>query len=159
MLDGRIGGTAPYGWLGQHTTLEQHLGNTVKHRLGGSGLDAQAMADLATYLRALPGPNVSRGLPSAIVAAGRALFHRSDVGCGDCHEEDGGVDGVQYAVAGRVPTDTPSLRFVAGTAPFFHDGKFASLDDLLVHTPGVMGQSVALDPDDRAALVAFLETL
>lgn len=159
MLDGRIAGTAPYGWLGQHETLEQHLHNTIEHRLGGKGLDADAFAALAEYVKALPGPPVERAPLDASATRGRDLFRRSDVGCADCHYEDGGVDGIQYALTGETATDTPSLRFLAGGAPYFHDGRFGSLDAVLEHTAGKMGQSTPLDGSERADLVAYLSTL
>ena len=69
---------------------------------------------------------------------------------------------------------TPSLRNVAVTAPYMHDGRFAKLEEVVhfyatdVRTdavtldahmePWVKGQ-VFLTEDDRTALVAFLHTL
>ena len=68
---------------------------------------------------------------------------------------------------------TPSLRNVALTAPYMHDGRFATLEEAVAHyTDGVKATS-RLDPnlakhpagrlpltaEDRAALVAFLCTL
>ena len=55
--------------------------------------------------------------------------------------------------------DTPSLRFIGGTAPYFHDGRYKTLDDLLLAPDHVMGDSTRLSRQDRAALVAYLETL
>jgi cytochrome c peroxidase len=55
--------------------------------------------------------------------------------------------------------DTPSLRFVAGTAPYFHDGRYKTLDDVLTAPDHAMGESTRLTRRDRAALVAYLETL
>jgi cytochrome c peroxidase len=159
MLDGRIASTAPYGWIGQHATLEQHLESTVQHRLRGEGLDAEALARLVAHVRALPGPPVRHDVLGEAEARGRQLYHRADVGCGDCHDDDGGVDGLQYSLAGAVATDTPSLRHVAGGAPYFHDGRFATLDAVLTHTAGSMGQSAALTGSERADLVAYLQTL
>ena len=48
---------------------------------------------------------------------------------------------------------TPSLRNVARTAPYGHDGALATLRDVFaVHAPGV-------SPDDQSALVAFMQSL
>ena len=55
--------------------------------------------------------------------------------------------------------DTPSLRYVAGTAPYFHDGRYKTLDDVLTAPDHAMGQSTRMSRQDRAALVAYLETL
>jgi cytochrome c peroxidase len=52
----------------------------------------------------------------------------------------------------------PSLRNVALTAPYFHDGSAATLDDAVkIMARYQLGRDV--DADDRAALVAFLRTL
>ena len=52
----------------------------------------------------------------------------------------------------------PSLRNVTRTAPYFHDGSVAKLDDAIVlmarHQLGIM-----LSEDDRRAIIAFLGSL
>lgn len=67
----------------------------------------------------------------------------------------------------------PSLRNIALTAPYMHDGRFATLDEVIDHYNGPMHRSATLDPnlakhpeaglglsaEDKAALVAFLKTL
>ena len=68
---------------------------------------------------------------------------------------------------------TPSLRNVAVTAPYMHDGRFSTLDEVVAHYNAGVERSPTLDPNlakhpkaglglgaqDRAALVAFLKTL
>jgi len=63
---------------------------------------------------------------------------------------------------------TPSLRDVARTAPYMHDGSLATLSDVVWHYTeaqgtGGLGQSelapLTLDPQDRDDLVAFLQSL
>jgi cytochrome c peroxidase len=54
--------------------------------------------------------------------------------------------------------DTPSLRFVGGTGPYFHDGRFETLEALLKQSDGTMGHTKGLSQDDIRALVAYLET-
>jgi cytochrome c peroxidase len=67
----------------------------------------------------------------------------------------------------------PSLRNVAVTAPYMHDGRFRTLDEVVEHYCTGMKRSATLDPnlakhpdggvplsaDDKRALVAFLKTL
>jgi cytochrome c peroxidase len=67
----------------------------------------------------------------------------------------------------------PSLRNVAITAPYMHDGRFRTLDEAVEHYCTGMKRSATLDPnlakhpdggvplsaDDKRALVAFLKTL
>ena len=68
---------------------------------------------------------------------------------------------------------TPSLRNVALTAPYMHDGRFVSLEEVVEHYTTGMQRSATLDPNlakhpdggirlskaDKSALVAFLRTL
>ena len=67
----------------------------------------------------------------------------------------------------------PSLRNVAITAPYMHDGRFRTLDEVVEHYCTGMKRSATLDPNlakhpdggvplsayDKKALVAFLKTL
>ena len=67
----------------------------------------------------------------------------------------------------------PSLRNVAVTAPYMHDGRFRMLEEVVEHYCTGMKRSATLDPnlakhpdggvplgaDDKRALVAFLKTL
>ena len=68
---------------------------------------------------------------------------------------------------------TPSLRNVALTAPYMHDGRFATLEEVLDHYSEGVERTATLDPnlakhpdgglglsnEDKAALIAFLRTL
>ena len=68
---------------------------------------------------------------------------------------------------------TPSLRNVAVTAPYMHDGRFATLEAVVAHyTEEILpsptldanlakhaGRKILLSAADKAALVAFLKTL
>jgi cytochrome c peroxidase len=54
---------------------------------------------------------------------------------------------------------TPSLLHVGGTAPYFHDGREATLEGLIDHNDNRMGRTNQLSPSDKAALVAFLKAL
>ena len=68
-------------------------------------------------------------------------------------------DGNRHAVGSGPKLDTPSLRFVAGTAPYFHDGRYATLAELLEHSQGKMGWGKDMSQRDLSALEAFLLTL
>ncbi len=68
---------------------------------------------------------------------------------------------------------TPSLRNIALTAPYMHDGRFTTLEEVLDHySEGVQRTrtldpnlakhpdgGLGLSPDDKVALIAFLKTL
>jgi cytochrome c peroxidase len=121
---------------------------------------------------------------------GKALFLRN---CGNCHMKDGnehffvptpantGLRGAEPSADGGVGDVTlrasdlgsfksPSLRNVAVTAPYGHDGRFATLDALIDHysdnaiSDPNLGYITAVGPlrftaSEKAALVAFLDTL
>ncbi|MFN0079040.1 MAG: MbnP family protein [Prosthecobacter sp.] len=68
---------------------------------------------------------------------------------------------------------TPSLRNIARTAPYMHDGRFATLEEVVEHYNSGVRRSATLDPNlakhpetgmqltaqEKADLVAFLKTL
>jgi cytochrome c peroxidase len=67
----------------------------------------------------------------------------------------------------------PSLRNIALTAPYMHDGRFATLEEVIAHYDHGIQRSTTLDPniakhpeaglglsaEDQRALIAFLKTL
>lgn len=171
MLAGRIAGTAPFSWLGAHESLQVHLTNTFQ-RLGGTGLPqgtGMEMDALIAYLHEMPAPSMSGALSdaeeSALAARGQRIFHAADTRCAGCHvggrQTDTRVHDIGTKVRGDTEEsfDTPSLAFVGGTAPYFHDGRFPTLMDLLMTTESKMGHSMHLSHADARALSAYLETL
>ncbi|MCC6646603.1 MAG: c-type cytochrome [Polyangiaceae bacterium] len=166
MLAGRLEGTGPFSWSGAHPTLEDHVAHTTQ-RLGGTGLpNAQTQALLA-YVKQLPAPRVGEHddtVKRARVARGRELFFDAETACATCHTGAQTTDGARHDVgtrtsAERVDLETPSLRFVGATAPYFHDGRYATLLDVLEAPDSKMGHTTHLSRADRLALVAYLETL
>jgi len=87
--------------------------------------------------------------------------------------EDLGRYGATKKASDRWKFSTPSLRNVGLTAPYMHDGRFASLEEVVAHYSGPMHQSETLDPNlakhpkgglqlsakDQASLVSFLKIL
>ena len=69
--------------------------------------------------------------------------------------------GVCGGLAERFEVDPIWIRlaFVGLTAPYFHDGRWKSLDDLVEGCDGVMGHTKHLSSSDKQALVAYLRTL
>ncbi len=55
--------------------------------------------------------------------------------------------------------DTPSLKYVALSAPYFHDGASATLEELIANNHDRMGTTSQLSDLERRALVAYLQTL
>jgi cytochrome c peroxidase len=55
--------------------------------------------------------------------------------------------------------DTPSLRGLADSAPYLHDGSAATIKDVLELTRGRMGDITSLSAEDEDALVEYLRSL
>jgi cytochrome c peroxidase len=125
------------------------------------------------------------GALSGEAKRGMALFFSSRVGCARCHsgfnfsgnwrDASGATGRASFANNGasvgavRVPT----LRNVALTAPYMHDGRFATLAAVLEHYSAIGARAhatrgthydprlprSALTDSERAELIAFLESL
>lgn len=112
------------------------------------------------------------------VAATSALFtdhafHNTGIGflrmAGGSIPSDRGREEVTQSPADRFKYKTPSLRNVARTAPYMHDGSLPTLAEVVAHYDrGGTRDDPNLDPvlvplqlmsEERAALVAFLESL
>lgn len=170
MLAGRLAGTAPYGWNGARSSVKAHVKGTLK-RLGGTGLPDADMNALIAYCMSMKPPpraalTAAAPRDEARVAEGRDLFESESAGCSSCHIQDGTfTDGNRHDVRSRAKGDphktfdTPSLRFVASTAPYFHDGRYPTLRALLLGSDGRMGHTRQLSDDELTALQAYLETL
>jgi cytochrome c peroxidase len=52
-----------------------------------------------------------------------------------------------------------TLRFVSGSAPYFHDGRYKDLRTLLTKSDGKMGHTKQLSPSDLSDLETYLESL
>jgi cytochrome c peroxidase len=160
MLAGRVADSAPYDWNGANATIVSHIAQTTKN-LHGRGLAETDRAALATYLTSLRGPDRESAKEDDHVARGRTIFESSEAQCSSCHPKESAYADHQTHVLSRgsAAFDTPSLRFVGGTAPYFHDGRYATLDELVEKCDGAMGQTKQLSADQKADLVAFLRTL
>lgn len=159
MLAGRLEASGPFGWEGDTKTVGDHLTHTFQ-RLAGRGLAGKELDALVRYAVAMPAPPRSEPKLDAVASRGRELFESQEVGCAVCHTQGGvGTDGSRHDVGSGAPLDTPTLRFIAGTAPYFHDGRYATLGDLLRATQGKMGWASGMTDADFDAIEAYLKTL
>jgi mono/diheme cytochrome c family protein len=173
MLAARLDDTGPYSWNGVHSTVEIHLKDTIQ-RLRGTGLRESEVHAIAQYIKVMDSPKQKQSYTptqAQQIQSGKELFFSADTACATCHQPDKGyTDGIAHDVGSvsvlRNPNDpkekmldTPSLKFIRGTAPFFHDGRYSSLQDMLDSPEHAMGYSMNLTREQRVALAAFLETL
>ena len=161
----------------------------------GDGLNEKNLGlALADYQRSLLSANAPfdrwyyGGDADAMSDTAKAgFFVFSAVGCGDCHRfghefahftddelhrtgivgADTGLEAVTGKPADRFRFRTPTLRNVALTPPYMHDGSLATLPDVVTFYNtggGTIDGNPALAPlglsgEDQQALVAFLESL
>ncbi|MCS7166143.1 MAG: hypothetical protein RMI91_12645 [Gemmatales bacterium] len=157
--------TAPYGWLGTSPTLADRILGTLRsmHRYEPS---AEELTALVAYVSTLPPAPVAEVAPSERMAyeRGRALFH-TKAGCATCHPPPTYQDGLAHDVGtGKGQErrfDTPSLRGLRFSAPYLHDGRAATLEEVFTKHNGQRrhGQVHLLTPEELADLLLFLRTL
>jgi cytochrome c peroxidase len=145
---------------------------------------AQFQGSIVSYRSKYDQYLLGKAVLSANETKGLALFNAH---CASCHSgvlltdfsfRNNGLD-TAFADEGRAritlnPSDlgkfkVPSLRNVALTNPYMHDGRFATLAQVLDHYSEGIQQSPTLDPllaagiplsdDEKNALLAFLNTL
>lgn len=155
---------APFGWLGDKKTLPSHFKRTIE-RLSGTGLKDAERDAIFAYVNHLSAPKTHKNADETRIAKGKTLFESSEAGCSSCHLGETTTDGARHDVhsAQEFEADrrfeTPSLRFIAQSAPYFHDGRYATLLEMINGCDGRMGTTKHLLEDDKASLVAYLETL
>lgn len=181
VLAGRLQGTGPFNWKGTHTQLKSNMQDTVQRMLG-SGLTDAELTSLEQFLLTLPAPpNPNVAASGALTVAqerGKAVFYSAKAACGSCHLGGTGTDGKLYDVGIATKGEdllqmsrslgqdwrrfnTPSLAGLYGSAPYFHNGSAATLEDVLAMTSdlGLMGDTSDLTPEQRQDLMAYLLTL
>jgi len=163
--------TAPYNWSG---TWDELADAEVKIRdlQAGTGLiESESVTPplgdphaglsldldvLATYLSTLDGPANPYQPDPILVERGAAVFARQ--GCAKCHVGAIGTDNRPYDVGTGGTFDTPSLRWVWASAPYFHDGSATTLREVFL-LPGVHQLIREVSMEDIDALLAYLRTL
>jgi DNA-binding beta-propeller fold protein YncE/mono/diheme cytochrome c family protein len=166
MLAGRVTKAKSFSWNGTTKTLRDHLGNTFD-RLEGTGLRGVELEGLVAYLSAIraPVPEQDARPSDPKVLRGAQVFASSETACASCHNGPTFSDGQVHDVKSKAAGDrgdsfrTPSLHFIGGTGPYFHDGRYKSLHDLLRDVDGKMGHTKQLSDKDLDALEAYLRTL
>jgi len=141
------------GILGSHMTVPEPV-------------DVDAVLAYLVSLRPEPSPYLENGKLSASAARGKALFE-GKAACATCHPAPYYTDKKMHNIGTPSPSepdgryDTPTLVEGYRTAPYLHDGRAATLKDVLtVHDPkGSHGKAKGLKPQELDDLVQFLLSL
>jgi YVTN family beta-propeller protein len=168
LLRGGIQQTAPFRWSGHEQTLEQFAQDEVTGLLKGQPRAELELKSLAYYLAGLRlPPNPHRNADGSFTlraAAGRALF-LGKAGCAGCHAGTMAGGTGKKAWVGTLPEerllDVPHLVGVSFSAPYLHDGRAATLEDIFRrHNPaGHHGNAAQLTDAELEAVLEYVREL
>lgn len=127
--------------------------------------DALAIDAYLKSMKPVPSPFLEGGAMSATALRGKEIF--SQAGCAACHPEPLYTDlklhelGFARGMDEGKSVDTPTLVEIWRTAPYLHDGRAATLRDMLtVHNPDNRhGNTSGLDEQALEELIAYLLSL
>ncbi len=146
-------------------TAEAAVRSGIKHILMSERPEAEAAA-IDAWLKSLaplPSPLLVQGRLSPAAERGRRLFHSDRAGCAKCHPAPLYTDLTAHDVGSRAESDerasfdTPTLVEVWRTAPYLHDGRYTTIEQLL--REGKHGRVEKLSDTDIADLVQFVLSL
>ena len=132
--------TGPWAWNGSKTSLAQQIKTSLiismQTQLTSDNLP---IAPLAAYLQTLQPPPSANTAMDRVPSKGQLeLAEQAFVasGCQSCHSGDTFTSDGRYDVgifdeSGETLFNPPSLRGVSQRAPYFHDGRAATLTDVL----------------------------
>ncbi len=172
--------TAPYGYGAETASLTEAVDHHAVASFGGAPLPRAQLTALVRYVQDLdflPNANLdAHGRISArageAARRGEAYFDRpraqlAGMSCASCHPassmfRDGRTHRVgsgPSAQAGALDDafDTPTLLGTAETAPYFHDGRFATLSDVVSFFDQSYG--LGLPADEKRDLTAYVEAV
>ncbi|MBN2470715.1 MAG: hypothetical protein JXN59_08335, partial [Anaerolineae bacterium] len=163
--------TPPYGWHAGYDELADFnvFFQRVMHGTGliedfpnpplgepNSGLSPDLDA-LVAYMNTFRGPGVNAlRVPPDEVLAGEAIWMAQ--GCEECHTPPLYTDGQTHDL-GLGEINTPSLRWLWDTAPYYHDGRAATLFDVFRVDEGPHALVGHLKLAEIDALIRYLESL
>jgi di-heme cytochrome c peroxidase len=159
---------APYGVDGRMPSLRDFVRNVIVNEFAGPEPSAATVDAIVAYIQDidfLANPNLGPagrlvGKISERERRGEALFkkpfpHDPQLSCAGCHAPSGAfTDHQQHDVGSGGLFKTPTLRNADFNAPYFHDGRYDSYDQVVAHFDRVF--DLGLSDQDRRDLVAYL---
>jgi DNA-binding beta-propeller fold protein YncE len=185
LLDNRslqgVANTAPFKWNGKNPSLEIQCGpRFARVLMRTEPIPAAELKDLTVFLNSLPPPRWERKRHQPLTPLqerGRKLFFATVTSegkpiprerqCHTCHRPPLFTNRLPSAIGTRGPRDTtdmfdtPHLLGVAQTAPYLHDGRAKSLEELWTtyQTNDLHGVSSYMNKHQLNELVEYLKTL
>lgn len=185
LLDNRslhgLAGTWPFKWNGKNPSLEVQCGpRFAKVLMRTDPFDGDQLRDLTRFVESMPPTRTRHVLDTAWTPArerGRQLFFATETPdgvpipmerrCSTCHRPPLYTNRTKTAVGTRGPLDTtdefdtPHLLGIAASAPYLHDGRAKTLEELwtVYQTNDLHGVSSYMSKQQLNDLVEFLKTL
>jgi hypothetical protein len=159
---------APYGHNGRTASLRDFIRNVIVNEFAGPEpslaiLDAMVVyiEDIDFLANPLLGPGGRlRAQANPAERRGEALFaklfpHDPGLSCAGCHVPSSAfVDHLQHDVGSGGFYKTPTLLNADFNAPYFHDGRYDTYEQVVAHFDRVF--ELGLSPEDRTDLVIYL---
>ena len=162
---------APYGNDGRTASLRAFVRNVIVNEFAGPEPAPVILDAMVAYIEDidfLPNLNLAAGGRLGVRASedarrGEALFlkpfpHNPELSCATCHiPSDGFVDHSQHSIGSGGLFKTPTLMNGNFNAPYFHDGRFDSYDQVIDHFDRTF--ALGLSSQDHADLVTYLRAI
>ena len=162
---------APYGNDGRIASLRDFIRNVIVGEFAGPEPSAAILDGLVAYIQDidfLPNPSLGPGGKLTAEASdaerrGEALFrepfpHDPSLSCAGCHDPSAAfLDHKQHDVGTGGLYKTPTLLNADFNAPYFHDGRYDSFDQVVGHFDSQF--ELGLSAQDKADLVAYLSAV
>jgi hypothetical protein len=183
ILDNRslqgIAGTAPFKWNGKNPSLQVQCGPRFAKVLTRAAPFPDAdLEDLDAFLESLPPTRTRKAGPlTAVQERGRELFFATrttdgreiprGLRCSTCHRPPLYTNTLSYDIGSKGQSDsaglfdTPHLLGIAASAPYMHDGRAATLEEVwTVYNPrDTHGITNYMTKHQLNDLIEFLKTL
>jgi YVTN family beta-propeller protein len=180
LLDNRslmgVAGTEPFKWNGKNPTLEVQCGpRFAKVLMRTDPIPEKELLDLTTYIKSLPPHRVATrsadGQLTPSQERGKAIFFATKTPdgkeipherrCSTCHRPPLYTVRLSFDVGTGGMFDTPHLVGIAASAPYLHDGRAKTLEELWTtfNTNDLHGVSSYMNKIQLNDLIDYLKTL
>jgi mono/diheme cytochrome c family protein len=156
-LRGGLMGTAPFHWTGDQPDVGALLKEVLTRRMGGAKQSPERASALLRWLNAQPALPAPAGVDPSAAERGRLLF-AGEAGCESCHTGPQGTNNANANVGTGGVFQVPRLVELGHRAPFFHDGRVATLAERFGALGGgeLHGHTSQLSVGQIADLVSYL---
>jgi mono/diheme cytochrome c family protein len=160
-LAGGIAGTEPFHWAGDMHTFETLAADVFGSRMSGPRIEPAHTTSLKNWIEKIPAMEAPPPSDADAALRGQMLFNDATVGCATCHSGTRLTNNQSMIVNTGGLFQVPSLRGIVWRAPYMHQGCAKTLGDRFGACGGgdAHGQTSHLTVEQRADLVAYLETL